>query len=74
MWLYRAGQPLKLLAADTAEPALITLEDQIASKLDLDSIRILKAGHERTIMTFVLPAAMLTALLGIGTLLYALIR
>lgn len=60
--------------ADAAEPALITLEDQIASKLDIDSIRILRAGHEMRIMTFALPAAVLTALLGIGTLLYALIR
>jgi hypothetical protein len=34
--------------ADKAEPALITLEDQIASKLDIDSIRIVKAGDERS--------------------------
>ena len=60
--------------ADTAEPALLTLEDQIASKLDIDSLRILKAGHERPIMTFALPAALLIVLLGIGTLLYAVIR
>jgi hypothetical protein len=60
--------------ADKAEPALITLEDQIASKLDIDSIRIVKAGDERARMTVVLPAAGLTALLGIGTLFYALIH
>ncbi len=60
--------------AGTAEPALITLEDQIASKLDIDSLRLLKAERERTTITFALPAAVLTALLGIGTLLYAVIR
>jgi hypothetical protein len=61
--------------ADKAEAALITLQDQIASKLDIDSIHIVKAaGNERARMTVVLPAAGLIALLGIGTLLYALIH
>jgi hypothetical protein len=54
--------------ADEAEPALITLQDQIASKLDIDSIRIIKTGQQTRIMRFGLPpAAALTALLGIGT-------
>jgi hypothetical protein len=60
--------------ADTARPAIIRLEDQIASKLDIDSIRMLKAGHERPSVTIALPAAVLIALLGIGTLVYALIH
>ena len=60
--------------ADKAEPALITLEDQIARKLAIDSLRVVKAGYERRIMTIALPVAGLLALLGIGTLLYALIH
>lgn len=60
--------------ADRAKPALVTLQDQIASKLDIDSIRIVKAGYERRNMRIVLPAALLIALLGIGTLLFALIH
>jgi len=59
---------------DDAEPALITLQCQIASKLDIDSIRIVKAGYQRRTMTIGFPAAALIALLGIGTLLYALIH
>ena len=59
-------------SADEAEPALIALQDQITSKLDIGSIHTVRAGRERGIMTVALPG--LTTLLGIGTLLYALIR
>jgi hypothetical protein len=59
-------------SADQAEPALIALQSQLTSKLNISSIHTVTAGRERGIMTVALPG--LTTLLGIGTLLYALIH
>jgi hypothetical protein len=59
-------------SADQAEPALTALQGQLTSKLNISSIHKVSAGRERGIMTVALPG--LTALLGIGTLLYALIH
>jgi hypothetical protein len=57
---------------EQAEPAIIELEEQVASKLDIDSIRIVKP--ERGIISIGLPAVGLATLVSIGALLYALIH
>jgi hypothetical protein len=61
-------------SADRAKPALIALQDRVASELDIGSIRIVRADRGRAIITIALPGMLLAVLVGIGTLIYALIR
>ncbi len=57
-----------------AEPAIVQLEEQIASRLDIPKIRIVTAERSAGIIKIGLPGAGLAALVCIGALLYALIR
>ena len=57
---------------EQAEPAIIELEDQVASKLDIGSVRIVKPERGSGIIKIGLPAAGLAALVNIGALPYVL--
>lgn len=61
-------------SADQAKPALIDLQDRVASELDIGSIRIVSSGRARAIITIAVPGMLLAVLVGIGTLIYALIH
>jgi hypothetical protein len=59
---------------EQAEPPIIKLEKQVASKLGIHSIQIVKPECKSGIIHIGLPAAGLAALVSFGALLYALIR
>jgi hypothetical protein len=61
-------------SAEQAVPALLELQGKVADELNIHSIRILKSPRGRGLITVAVPGLLLALLVGIGTLIYALIH